>query len=119
MASLNHHHISLRASSEQLDLLLSILNAIHHILIAMQPKHRTLDIGQTSMQAISISQIHSRFAHPLPPRITCVILLDKLVPLFACGVRRIFAESNVDNEVAVVVRGGEVRSEFCGGEAVD
>lgn len=75
----------------------------------MQPHHRAPNIEQPTMQPIPLSQVNRRHSRPPPPIIPLVVALDRLLPKFPRLTRAVLTESNVDQEIAVVVVRDEVR----------
>ncbi len=85
----------------------------------MQPHNRTPDIEQPPMKPVPLPQIDSR--HPCPPAsvVATVIPLDRLDPKISHLLLAILAETDVDQEVAVVRIRFEIRRVLGGGPGVD
>lgn len=77
----------------------------------MKPQHRTPHIRQSRVQTVSLGEIDSRHANPTSAVVALVVGLDGLTPVFPGVLVDVFAEADVDEEVAV----GGVRLEGGGG----
>jgi hypothetical protein len=71
------------------------------------------------MQPIPLAQIDRRHPGPPPSIITLVVALDLLHPERACLLAAGLAEADVDQEIAVVLVGVEVRRGGLGSPGVD
>ena len=85
----------------------------------MQPHNGTLDIEQAPMQPVPLAQIDGRHPRPPSPIVALVVALDGLDPEVAHVLAAVFAEADVDQEIAVVRVRLEVRCRVGGRPGVD
>lgn len=114
LPALNYLQLRIRTVHEQFNLPFCVRHTVHRIIGAMQPEHRTSNIRQSRMQAISFRKVDGRHTDSTPAIVALVVRLDRLAPIFAGVVVDIFAKADVDQEVAVLGSWFEVWSRFVG-----
>jgi hypothetical protein len=85
----------------------------------VKPHDRALDIPQSSMQPVSLSQVYGGHPRPAAPVVASVVGLDCLLPELAPLLGAVLAKADIDQEVAVVEAGFKVVGRFIGSPLVD
>jgi hypothetical protein len=104
---LHNLELRIRTTHKHLNLPLRISNRIYHVSSPVQPQHRTLDIRQSTMQPIPITEIDGCHSSPLPAFITNIVVCNLIAPELADGRVTVFAESYTDEEIGEFVAGAE------------
>lgn len=106
--------LSIRTINKQFNFLLSIGDGIHRIARPMQPQYRTFHVRKSRMQTIPLGEVDGCHSNPPATVVALVVLFDSFTPEIAGFGRAIFAETDIDEEIAIISRRFEVRGGFVG-----
>jgi len=105
--------------SEQLNLVLCIRNAVHHIFGSMKPHDRTPDVEEAPVQAIAVTQVDGGHTSAASAIVALVVGGNDLAPGVSRLLGTVLAEADVDEEVAVFLVWLEIGCQFFAGPFVD
>lgn len=104
----------IRTVDKHFNFLLSIRDGIDRIARPMQPQYRTLHVRKSGVQTITFCEVDGCHSDSSATFVALVVLFDSFAPEIPCVFGAIFTETDVDEEIAVISRGFEVRGRFIG-----